>query len=346
MRASAIVHRFEAVANASGLWKGRCVRVLIALALLLLLGTFAPPRLFRPAPVPAQSKLWFEAVSLDEDNPERRRVGRLLYLGGWSLRSNDPRFGGLSAIHVEGGELTALSDAGILMRHALPKDRQGMPIEVHALREGPGPFGSKKLRDSEAMAVGPDHLWISYERSNSVWRYRRGDLRAEAQAAPAPMRNWSANSGGEALVRLGGGRFLILSERSRRGNRFSEAMLFDGDPALPSTPARRFLLRGPDGYRVTDAALLPGGRLLFLHRWFSYLGGVSAKLTILDQLDPEEGAVVEPREIAHLQAPLTVDNMEGLSVTREKGHAIVWIASDDNFTGLQRTLLLKFALED
>ena len=322
------------------------MRVPVALALLLLLGTFAPPGLFRPAPVPAQSKLWFEAVPLDRKNAARRRVGSLLYLAGWSLRSNDPRFGGLSAIHVEGGELMALSDAGILMRHALPANRQGIPIDIRALREGPGPLGSKKLRDSEAMAVGPDNLWISYERSNSVWRYGRRDLRAEAHAAPAPMRRWAANNGGEAMVRLAGGRFLILSERSRRGDRFSEAMLFDGDPALSSTPVRRFVLRGPAGYRVTDAARLPGGRLLFLHRRFSYLGGVSAKLTILDRLDPEQGAAVEPREIAHLEAPLTVDNMEGLSISEEHGRTIVWIASDDNFMALQRTLLLKFALDD
>ena len=45
-----------------------------------------------------------------------------------------------------------------------------------------------------------------------------------------------------------------------------------------------------------------------------------------------------------LQPPLTVDNMEALSVTVENGRTIVWIASDDNFFPLQRTLLLKFAL--
>jgi hypothetical protein len=311
-----------------------------------MLGTFAPPSLFRPAPIPAEAKLWFEPVPLDESDPERTRVGSLTYLGGWSLRSNDPRYGGLSAIHVEAGELLALSDAGILMRHKLPGARQGIPIEVQALREGPGPFGSKKLRDSEALAVHRDRLWISYERSNSVWRYRRDDWRAEARAAPAPMRHWGANRGGEAMVRLPDGRFLIASERSRRGNRFSEAMLFDGDPALMSTPVRPFILRGPDGYRVTDVARLPDGRLLFLHRWLSYLTGVSAKLTVVDELDPAEGDVVVPREIAHLEAPLTVDNLEGLSITRENGRTIVWIASDDNFMGLQRTLLLKFALAE
>ena len=51
-----------------------------------------------------------------------------------------------------------------------------------------------------------------------------------------------------------------------------------------------------------------------------------------------------PREIARLQPPLTIDNMEGVSVTVENGRTIVWLASDDNFFPLQRTLLLKFAL--
>ena len=50
------------------------------------------------------------------------------------------------------------------------------------------------------------------------------------------------------------------------------------------------------------------------------------------------------REIARLAPPLTIDNMEGVSVTVENGRNIVWLVSDDNFFPLQRTLLLKFAL--
>ena len=40
--------------------------------------------------------------------------------------------------------------------------------------------------------------------------------------------------------------------------------------------------------------------------------------------------------------PVTV---EGLSVTREAGRTILWLTSDDNYSPLQRTLLMKFALE-
>jgi hypothetical protein len=67
-------------------------------------------------------------------------------------------------------------------------------------------------------------------------------------------------------------------------------------------------------------------------------------VTIADALVPQAGATIERREIARLQPPLTIDNMEGVSVTVENGRTIVWLVSDDNFFPLQRTLLLKFAL--
>ena len=56
--------------------------------------------------------------------------------------------------------------------------------------------------------------------------------------------------------------------------------------------------------------------------------------------------MIEPREIAHFAAPVTVDNMEALSVTREGGRTIVRLASDDNFMRWQRTLLLEFELRE
>jgi hypothetical protein len=37
--------------------------------------------------------------------------------------------------------------------------------------------------------------------------------------------------------------------------------------------------------------------------------------------------------------------MEGLSVTQEGGRTIVWLTSDDNYSPLQQTVLMKFALE-
>jgi hypothetical protein len=322
------------------------MRILVAAAALLFLATFAPPALFSLPTPPARAQLWAEPVPLEPGRPDRRRLGPLVYLGGWSLRSDDPRFGGISAMHVEGGEVIALSDAGTVMRFAVPAWAGPAPIEVRPLAEGPGSPDSKRDRDSEAMTVHGGDVWIAFERSNSVWRYDRASGRRGASAAPEAMRAWSANSGGEAMVRLPDGRFLILSEGKRGNDGTTAAVLFDGDPAEERREAVRFGYRAPEGYRITDAALLPDGRLLFLNRRVSLLEGISARLTVAALPEIGEETLLAGEEIAYLAPPLTVDNMEALSVTRENGRTIVWIASDDNFSPIQRTLLLKFALDE
>ena len=137
---------------------------------------------------------------LDESDPARRDVGRLRFLAGWALDSSDARFGGLSGLHVEAGQATAISDAGIVTRFALPAPGAARTLAVRfdPLLEGPGPRSLRWSRDSEGLFVDRDHLWISFERRHMVWRYDRATLRAEAAARPEPMRRWRGNSGAEA----------------------------------------------------------------------------------------------------------------------------------------------------
>src|SRR3989337_3845165 len=127
------------------------MRVLAALLVLLLLGTFAPPALHRSSPPPANPVLTFDPVPLDSRNLERKRAGRLVWLGGWELERDDPRFGGISALHVEGELVTALSDAGTLMRFTTPT---AIPdIKIEPLSAGPGSADVKGDRDAESLAV-------------------------------------------------------------------------------------------------------------------------------------------------------------------------------------------------
>jgi hypothetical protein len=316
---------------------------LFILPLLPMLASFAAPATVGPPLAPAT--ISFTPVPLDESAPARRRLGALLYVGGWELRSDDPRFGGLSALHVEGREATAVSDAGALVRFTLPGG--GAPrLAIAPLPDGPGRTAAKADRDSEAMAIDGERAWISFERANAIWRYDRRSWRSDSHAAPPAMQDWPSNAGGEAMLRLPDGRFLILSEAGDGPDGSTAALLFDGDPAVPGTPVTRLGYRAPEGYRVTDAALLPDGRILYLNRRFTVLDGVSAKLTLGSLPELHEDAILTGREIAHLRPPLTVDNMEGLSVTQERGRTMFWLVSDDNFSPLQRTLLMKFALAD
>ena len=321
------------------------MRTILLLAAFPLLATFAPLALYSRPPVPAQTRLAFSPLPLDERDPARRNIGALRYLGGWAIRSNDRRFGGISALHVDGEEVTALSDAGSVIRFRLP-DNGRAEATIVSLPKEKGAARSKGKRDSESMAARKDRLWIAFEGGNEVWRYSLGELKVQASTAPPAMKGWPDNGGSEAMLRFPDGKFLIFSEAKKMGEGTTEAVLFDGDPALAGTKARRIAYRAPEGYRITDAAVLPGGRLLFLNRRFAITEGISAKLTLAPKPDWDTAGALSGKEIAHLQPPLAVDNMEALSVTQEKGRTILWIASDDNFNPLQRTLLLKFALAD
>lgn len=319
-------------------------RLLFLLFAFFALTTIVAPEPSQPRAARVEGRLTAEPIALNPDNPRMRRVGALLFRRGWALRSDIPRFGGISAMHVANGAVTAVSDTGDLLLFDLPG--AGSPrVRIVAL---PVPYGSperKRNRDSESLVLAGNALWVGYERNNLVARYRRTDWGLDGYRQPAPMRRWSRNSGSEAMVRLPDGRFVVFAEGGS-GQPTSRVALSDGDPAVAATRWVEGAYRRPPGYRATDAAVLPDGRLLILNRRVSWLAGLSAKLVIAEAPAWRAGATIEGREIATLEAPLAVDNMEALSVAVEGGRTIVRIASDDNFMRIQRTLLLEFELSE
>jgi hypothetical protein len=59
------------------------------------------------------------------------------------------------------------------------------------------------------------------------------------------------------------------------------------------------------------------------------------------------GAVVDGPVLFDVDLGYEIDNMEGLSVHRSAGGEVVLtLISDDNFSAVQRTLLLQFALAE
>ena len=220
-----------------------------------------------------------------------------------------------------------------------------MRVRFDPLLEGPGPRSRRSNRDSEGLLVDGDRLWITFERRNMIWRYDRASLRAQSAARPESMRRWLGNSGAEALVRLADGRFLVLGGgQGRRRGPVSDAILFAGDAATPDTPAIRLRYRRPDGFRVTDAALLPDGRILILNRRFAWLR-FSARLTLADPRAAGGGRDHRSERGGDARSAAQRRQYGGARHHRENGRTIVWIASDDDFMAIvRRTLLLKFEL--
>ena len=145
-----------------------------------------------------------EPVAFDREGPGRGAPGRCASSRGWSLSSDDARFGGISAIHVEGGWVTAASDAGSLIRFRIPGTPGAGQVHIGADRPGPGAghaqVGSRRRGAADRGRRGLGRLRIAApDLALSIaasWRARsRGARRRDAALAAqlrAPRR-WSGS---------------------------------------------------------------------------------------------------------------------------------------------------------
>jgi hypothetical protein len=287
-------------------------------------------------------------VMLDPSDPRRQRVGALTFLGGIALDSDDPAFGGFSSMVVRGDRFTLLSDGGNIVRFRMDGAFRLSAGQFGNLSGGPGKGWLKVDRDSESMTTdGRGTYWVGFETFNQIWRYSPDIMGPGKSAAPPAMRTWPENLGAESLVRLHDGRFLTIGEYAhpRHHKELRVALVFSGDPIRRPDTGFAFSYRPPAGYDPSDATELPDGRIIVLNRGFKAPFNWSAVLTLIDPKAIRQGAVVAGREIARFAEPLTTDNYEALAITREDGATILWMASDDNQSILQRSLLMKFRLD-
>jgi hypothetical protein len=298
------------------------------------------------ASAPRKLSIQSTPVLLDSSNPDRRRVGALTFLGGWSLSSDTRGFGAISALNVDNRLITALSDNGTITQFRLGRFGNVSEAENFPVPDGCGDVARKHDNDTEALARDPDtrRWWISYEWHNRICRTDDNLARADATSNPKAIARWPQKKGAETMLRLVDGRFLLIAEDVRTGADPVRATLFDRDPTDPAAVAKSFNYRPPNGYKPTDAAQLPDGRILVLNRRFSIPELFTSKIVLVPAISETPPKILEGRVIATLAPPLVADNFEGISVTAKGGRPIIWLASDDNFMRWQRTLLLKFAV--
>ena len=297
-------------------------------------------------PVPDQRiNISSEPLALDTTLPNRRRVGALTLQAAWHLTSDTRGFGGFSALDVNGNRVTALSDAGTILRFRLGRFGNASEASLVRVPEQCGHVSRKYDNDTESLAHDParQNWWIGFEWRNAVCRTNADFTKGVAVWAPAGIAAWPQRAGPESMTRLSDGRFLLIGE-DRIGGGTAPMVLFDRDPTDPAAVATTLAYRPPVGFKPTDVAQLPDGRILVLTRRFAYWSLFTSKLVLLDAIPPEPTGILQGRVIAHFESPVLADNFEGLSFTVENGRPIIWIISDDNYMRWQRTLLLKFAI--
>jgi hypothetical protein len=310
-----------------------------------------------PITVDARPISGFDRLKRDET-----RFGRLTWRGGLVLTSPSKHFGGWSglALDADGKGFFAVSDAGAWMSGALTYDDKGLPSGMTSVRLGAiqskdgDPLSRKRDSDAEGLTLlkgAPEKgtAFISFERKHRISRYdidAGGLSPARGKVSlPKSARGMPSNGGLEAVAVLRGGlykgKLVAFSERMRDGEGNHVGWIWESD----SRP-RKFYLTNDGDYDITDAAPLPDGGLLVLERRFRWSEGVQMRLRLIRQQQLRPRQTVDADILMSADGGREIDNMEGLAAhVAPSGETIVTMISDDNFNrGLQRTILLQFAI--
>lgn len=288
----------------------------------------------------------------DLSDPLRRHFGALDFRGGLVLTSENKAFGGISALRIQpdGAHFIALSD-------------RSSWLSGRIVYNGPSPAGIAEAVmapvldargrhtnwDTESIAQNDGYLYVGVEGLNSIFRfnYRRNGLlaRGEPIAVLPGIKKLPENKGLEAMVFAPrksslGGAIIALSERGLTQSGDLRAFIIGG------SAQGEFAVRRSNEFDISDAALLPGGDLLILERRFSLLSGIAMRIRRIPLKEIRPGAVVDGPALIEAGMNFQIDNMEALSVNRmASGQIVLTLMSDDNFSPLQRTILLQFALK-
>lgn len=292
-------------------------------------------------------------AAFEPRNPDRRRFGALQFRGGLVLSCGHPRFGGFSGLSrsADGRDLVSVSDRGYWLT-AKVVSQDGRPIaldggEMAAILGASGrPLARSGLYDTESLCIADGIAYVGIERRHEIVRFdwaRQGtEARARSVPVPAEIKRLPRNRGLEALGVVPSGplkgTLVAIAERSGRQDEPTLGVILGGSqPGL-------FKLARRDGYDITDLAFLPSGDMLVLERWYQPLRGVGMRIRRIAGRDLKPGALLDGPPLIEADLGFEIDNMEGLSIHHEDGRTILTLISDDNFSFLQRTLLLEFEL--
>ena len=316
------------------------------------------------APAPAGSdgptKIDIRATRIDAFDPRepaKKQFGSLIFRGGLQLSSAHKQFGGLSSIRVaaNGSNFLAISDRGFWLSGSITYQGESptgiADGEIAPMLYSDGrPITARGWYDTEALAEDGGVAYVALERVHRILKFdyaKRGLLsRGTLVPTPPEMAKLQSNGGLECLQVMPkesplAGALIAISERGLdEANNIRGFLIGGPKPGL-------FSVKPSDDFDVVDCAVAPNSELLILERSFSWRRGVAMRIRSVPLADIVPGAVLEGSKLISADMGFEIDNMEGLSVHRTaKGETVLTLVSDDNFSMLQRTILLQFTLLD
>lgn len=279
--------------------------------------------------------------------------GPLEFLGGLDVSSKNKNFGGLSGIDMlDDNTALMISDSGYLVRARLVHDKGRLAGLADAEIDDliPGAEGSKEVGDVEDISIDPGDpsrgVVVRERQANAMLTFAL-DAGRPTNFAPkvvgAENRLLRSNRGLESVSYAPpasplAGEIIAIAERGPKGEKNIPGWI---------AGVGEFTILRSDGYDVSSARFLPDGDLLLLERSYSPGWGIAMRLRRIAGDEIKVGAEVDGEVLLEAGMTSQIDNMEGLAVSKdETGRTIVTLVSDDNYSVLQRTLILQFALHD
>jgi hypothetical protein len=295
--------------------------------------------------------------SFDTRDRSHVRFGSLEYRSGLILTSRFRGFGGLSGLRLDakGERFIALSDKGSWFTGRIVYNGREMTglddVEASPMLGSDGkPITSRGWFDTESLALDGSMVYVGLERVNQVLRFdfSKGFTRSLGEVVPLPpaARKLPFNKGLEALVMVPKGQplagtLIAISERGLDAGSHIIGFLIGG-----KTPGQ-FGVRRTENFDISDAVLLPSADLLLLERKFSMLGGIGVRIRRIALASVAPGAVIDGPTIFSADLGSEIDNLEGIDAhVTPDGDTVLTLISDDNFSMIQRNLLLQFTLVD
>jgi len=298
-------------------------------------------------------------IDFDRDNPDRKEFGKLIYRGGFNLFAKTRQFGGYSGLIVDktGTRLLAISDGGTWMRADFDYNGRKLAglsnVTLGPILDKNGkPLRSDLERDAESMTLAGGDInqgtaLVGFERQHRILHYPFTPKSFGPPSGFVPLppdaKSMRANQGFEAVAEISVGRLkgtlVAFSERLTDRNSNLKGWLIGG-PSPGSITLKRI-----DGYDITDAAPLPDGGIVVLERRFRMSEGVKMRVRRIAPSEIKRGALISGETLLEAHDNLNIDNMEAIAAHRSAaGETVLTIMSDDNFSPLQRTLIMQFAL--
>jgi hypothetical protein len=301
-------------------------------------------------------------IHFDRDNPSRKEFGKLTFRAGLNLYAKSSHFGGYSALAIDpsGRSLLAISDAGSWLRATLDYDGRKLKglseVVLGPMLGADGrPLRDDRERDSEGMTLMDGDTrqgtaYVSFERKHRIARYpftaeRFGPPTGTLPLPAGATKTMSVNRGIEAMAVIRAGKLkgtlvAFAEGLADRGGNLQGWLI--GGP----TPGG-IVLKRLGGFDLTDAAPLPDGGIVVLERRFRFSEGIKMRIRRIAAKELKRGALIAGEVLLEADDSLNIDNMEAIAAHRAgSGETVLTLMSDDNFSALQRTLIMQFTLPE